>query len=440
MLTKHCSVSRLLPKLSQNNQRKSAFFRFQNTDQFGLLQSVFMSSNYADFLCGRSWEYSSFGSRFFESPEKFEGVEFSLISYNILAQQLLESNKAELYSNVSGKSLSWFNRRYRLLLELRFYNPHVVCLQEVQSDHYEADLKDVFESMGYSCVYQKRTGDKSDGCLIMYHKNSFKLIKQKKVEFFRNGVDNLNRDNVGVIVILSPTGQPDLKVCIATTHLLFNPKRGEIKLSQMALLFAEANKLMQDVQEQGHQKKGAFYRNIPFILCGDFNITPFSPFYNFLKDGYIDYTNFTGSQIAGVEKYKHGRFLEEPLLPDNVGIGSNCKFVNVSSGDTFNRSRYSFMGSRLSHNHKFASVYSHRSLRFPDSAEVTSFHDKCCQTLDYILYSRGQKGAQLQALCRLGLLTGGEIYSKGGLPNLLQPSDHLPLMASFLLSKTENKD
>ncbi len=62
----------------------------------------------------------------------------------------------------------------------------VVCMQEVQSDHLK-HLVDVFGSMGYEVVYQARTGGKTDGCLIMFKKDYFKLVAKKTFCFYRNG-------------------------------------------------------------------------------------------------------------------------------------------------------------------------------------------------------------------------------------------------------------
>lgn len=38
-------------------------------------------------------------------------------------------------------------------------------------------------------------------------------------------------------------GNEDALFCVASTHLLFNPKAGEVKLAQLAYLFAELHKL-----------------------------------------------------------------------------------------------------------------------------------------------------------------------------------------------------
>ena len=60
-------------------------------------------------------------------------------------------------------------------------------MQEVKQQHLSDELSEVFASMGYGMVYQSRTGDKQDGCLIMYKKQCFKLVTERKVKFYRKG-------------------------------------------------------------------------------------------------------------------------------------------------------------------------------------------------------------------------------------------------------------
>ncbi|XP_075260905.1 protein angel homolog 2-like [Convolutriloba macropyga] len=430
---------------------------FSNTRNKGLSAKREMA-NHADFLCGREWEFTPLGSAFFRSPKSFDGCEFSLMSYNILAQNLLEDNR-ELYRNVDYRSLEWDHRRYRLLLELRFYNPHVVCMQEMNQEHLNGDLLEIFSSMGYSIVYQPRTGDKKDGCLIMFKRKHFKLLIERKVKFFRKGVTNLDRDNVGVVVLLSPVSRPDLKVCIATTHLLFNPRRGEIKLSQLALLIAEINSIVSKNGSSGDVAGDG--TGCPCIVCGDFNSIPFSPLYNFITQGALDYTKFSGPQISAQEtnnsshSYHSQRYLSlptlgAPLLPGVVGLQDNCQYAGENEDDD-GCCVVRPMGPVLSHRLQLSSVYSHLSIKYPNTPELTSFHERSEETLDYIFYTKasprhqpmdfgngGRNESRLIPLCRLGLLTKNELKSRGGLPNRLQPSDHLPLMCSFLLSNSPN--
>ena len=74
--------------------------------------------------------------------------------------------------------------------------------------------------------------------LIIYSflgKSQFNLVESAFVEYFRPNCRMLDRDNVGLIVLLQhqPTNlmsgmdqatNPALKLCVATTHLLYNPK------------------------------------------------------------------------------------------------------------------------------------------------------------------------------------------------------------------------
>lgn len=73
------------------------------------------------------------------------------------------------------------------------------------------------------------------------------------VEFYRPNVPLLDRDNVGLVLLLQPKvpGAVSPVICVANTHLLYNPRRGDIKLTQLAVLLAE-------ISSVAHQKDGGF--------------------------------------------------------------------------------------------------------------------------------------------------------------------------------------
>lgn len=97
-------------------------------------------------------------------------------------------------------------------------------------------------STGYSGIYKKRTGIRTDGCSIYYKEEKIKLIDYVAVEFFRAEIPMLNRDNVGLIAKFAPKNHPLKEFVTATTHLLYNPRRNDVRLAQMQLFFAEIDK------------------------------------------------------------------------------------------------------------------------------------------------------------------------------------------------------
>ena len=64
--------------------------------------------------------------------------------------------------------LEWENRFTRLVQEIKQYNCDILCLQEVQNDHFDTHFKPSLKTLGYDGVYKKRTGDKHDGCAIFF--------------------------------------------------------------------------------------------------------------------------------------------------------------------------------------------------------------------------------------------------------------------------------
>ncbi|XP_007109815.1 protein angel homolog 2 isoform X2 [Physeter macrocephalus] len=383
-----------------------------------------------------------------DSENKFD---FSVMSYNILSQDLLEDN-SHLYKHCQRPVLHWSFRFPNILKEIKHFDADVLCLQEVQEDHYGTEIRPSLESLGYHCEYKMRTGRKPDGCAICFKHSKFSLISVNPVEFYRRDVPLLDRDNVGLVLLLQPkipsTASP--AICVANTHLLYNPRRGDIKLTQLAMLLAE-------ISSVAHQKDGSF---CPIVMCGDFNSVPGSPLYSFIKEGKLNYEGLAIGKVSGQEQSSRGqRILSIPIWPPNLGISQNCVYevqqvpkVEKTDSDLTQTQldktevlvTAEKLSSKLQHHFSLSSVYSHY---FPDTGipEVTTCHSRSAITVDYIFYSAekegvaGQPGAEvalvggLKLLARLSLLTEQDLWTVNGLPNENNSSDHLPLLAKFRL-------
>ncbi|NXF10866.1 ANGE2 protein, partial [Smithornis capensis] len=410
----------------------------------------------------RHWEYFCQQSRTIKISENKESdqsnteseatFDFTVMSYNILSQNLLEGN-SHLYKHCRQRLLFWAYRFPNILQEIKQLDADVLCLQEVQEDHYRAEIKSSLESLGYHCEYKMRTGRKPDGCAICFKTSKFNLISSNPVEFFRHDIPLLDRDNVGLVLLLQPRFQckTSAAVCIANTHLLYNPRRGDIKLTQLAMLLAE-------IASVAHQKDGSF---CPIIICGDFNSVPGSPLYRFIKEGKLNYEGLAIGKVSGQEQFPRGqRILSIPIWPKQLGISQNCVYElkqqqkEENAGEKLEAAKLDDtqdivvaskkLSSKLRHHFKLSSVYSHYS---PETGipEVTTCHSRTAITVDYIFYSAAkddtavQPGAEdsshggLKLLGRLALLTEKDLWTVNGLPNENNSSDHLPLLAEFRL-------
>lgn len=112
----------------------------------------------------------------------------------------------------------------------------------MQVDHLQEFLVPFIEQ-GFDYLYKKRTNDTRDGLLLLYRPSLFKLEDYVYVEYHQTFDDILNRDNVGVVVKFALVESPDTRVVISTTHLLYNPKRNDVRLAQTQILFAELDRI-----------------------------------------------------------------------------------------------------------------------------------------------------------------------------------------------------
>ncbi|XP_048804960.1 protein angel homolog 1 isoform X1 [Lagopus muta] len=443
----------------------------------------------------RDWEDLSVQPCELELGSKKNPIfEFRVMSYNILAQDLVEQGHA-LYLHCHPDILNWDYRLPNILQEIQHWDPDVLCLQEVQENHYREQLEPAFVKMGFACFYKRRTGRKTDGCAVCYKQSRFQLITVSPIEYFRPGLDVLNRDNVGLVLLLQPLLPEglDLKavspLCVANTHVLFNPRRGDIKLAQMALLLAEIDKIAKTAE-------GQYY---PVILCGDLNSVPDSPLYKFIRNGQLSYQGMPAWKVSGQEDLSqqlHSRKLLSPLWPSSLGVTDNCQYVTVCQPKKQGRRKYSrdfllqfhfcdvacerppelvFLegvtdakpdpppywpkntapvndpdlqmfiprsAGVIRHGLNLTSVYSH-FLPQRGRPEVTTMPMGLGATVDYIFYSaepvmNGNRGGRrlyrdgvLKLLGRLSLLSEDILLLANGLPNPFCSSDHLCLLASF---------
>uniref|UniRef100_A0A8D0DYN7 Angel homolog 2 n=1 Tax=Salvator merianae TaxID=96440 RepID=A0A8D0DYN7_SALMN len=386
------------------------------------------------------------------SEEKFD---FTVMSYNILSQDLLEDN-SHLYKHCQQHVLTWNYRFPNILADIKRLDADILCLQEVQEDQYRIEIKPRLEDLGYHCEYKMRTGRKPDGCAICFKTSKFNLLSSNPVEFFRHNIPLLDRDNVGLVSLLQPRFccKPNAAICVANTHLLYNPRRGDIKLTQLAILLAEITNVA--IKEDG--------RFCPLVICGDFNSVPHSPLYNFLREGKLNYEGLAIGKVSGQEQSPRGnRILTIPIWPQSLGISQDCMYEEQQKQLEKERESKGTketclenseeiivvskrLPSDLHHSFQLSSVYSHYLLDSGDP-EVTTCHSRSAVTVDYIFYSASkdnnakEPGAEhvfhggLTLLSRLSLVTEQDLWAVNGLPNETSSSDHLPLLAKFRLEE-----
>ncbi|XP_043552859.1 protein angel homolog 1-like isoform X1 [Chiloscyllium plagiosum] len=446
-------------------------------------------------LLARVWEDLSRSQ--VDGNDDNKSFEFTIMSYNILSQDLLETN-SDLYSHCQPEFLKWEFRFQNILQEFETWQPDILCLQEVQENHYHQQFRPALQLQGYECVYKRRTGIKTDGCAVCYKKERFSLVSEHPVEYFRPIVETLNRDNVALLVLLRPL-TPDCveenskfpDICVANTHLIFNPRRGDIKLTQLAVLFAEIEQLIHTAGSDGNR--------CPILLCGDLNSVPESPLYKLIQNGELYYYGMPTWKVSSQEDCSYqmcSRKLYGPLWPSRLRITDSCQYVDMCEKKRTGKRRYGreFLlqlqystpalerpenlvfiegvtdakpeppgdGSEryvsvsepedelfcnrspttLRHNLNLTSVYSHY---LPDTGrpEVTTCSSGFGLTVDYIFYSaqpvtdksgkgrRRYKDGPLKLLGRLSLLSEHDIWLANGLPNGICSSDHLSLLAKF---------
>ncbi|XP_057804978.1 carbon catabolite repressor protein 4 homolog 5 isoform X1 [Salvia miltiorrhiza] len=268
--------------LKSNFTRASSSCTSQHTNSYGWKQNKGRRKSRRT-LCQRKWTYSA-------RDASKHNDRVVIVSYNILGVENATKHP-ELYSRVSPEYMDWEYRKKVLCKEIRGYQPSILCFQEV--DHFD-DLNKLLQKDGFRGLHKARSGDSRDGCAIFWKSDLFTLLDEENIEFQRFGL----RHNVAQFCVLkmnqnlhkaddTSSASTSRSIVVGNIHVLYNPKRGDVKLGQMRMFLEKAYELS--------QKWGC----IPVVVTGDFNSLPQSALYQYVASSKLHIQHHDPRQISG---------------------------------------------------------------------------------------------------------------------------------------------
>ncbi|ESQ27783.1 hypothetical protein EUTSA_v10018567mg [Eutrema salsugineum] len=343
-----------------------------------------------------------------------------LVSYNLLGVDNA-SNHMDLYFNVPPRHLEWSRRKHLICKEIGGYNASILCLQEV--DRFD-ELDGLLKNRGFQGVHKIRTGEASDGCSIFWKEKLFKLLHHEEIEFDRFGL----RNNVAQLCVLEMNCEdPKSKLCtqsskqtstssrrlvVGNIHVLFNPKRGDIKLGQVRLFLERAYKLSQE------------WGNIPVAIAGDLNSTPKSPIYDFVTSADLDTQLHDRRHISGQSELD----TKERLFRNHYAFSAAyASRINEWSQEELQLATGGQATTHVQHQLKLNSAYTgvpgtHRTRDQRGEPLATTYHSRFLGTVDYIWHTK-----ELVPVRVLETLPTDVLERTGGLPTEKWGSDHLAI-------------
>ncbi|CAM0146696.1 unnamed protein product [Urochloa decumbens] len=344
---------------------------------------------------------------------------FTVLSYNILADTYATS---DTYSYCPTWALSWAYRRQNLLREIIGYHADIICLQEVQNNHFEEFFAPELDKHGYQALYKRRTTEvyagspqAIDGCATFFRRDRFSHVKKYEVEFNKAAqsltdaiipaaqkklaLNRLVKDNIALIAVLEAkfgnhgTENPSKRqlLCVANTHINIHHDLKDVKLWQIHTLLKGLEKI-------------AVSADIPMLVCGDFNSIPGSTSHGLLAMGKVDQMH--------------------PDLPvDPLGILRPLSKLThqlplVSAYSSF--ARMASVGYDLDHQRRRMDPATNEPLFTNCTRDFTG-------TIDYIFYTADS----LTVESLLELLDEDSLRKDTALPSPEWSSDHIALLAEF---------
>lgn len=161
-------------------------------------------------------------------------------SWNVLAQSLLREHRY-LYHACDPRALHEHSRVARLVERLQRMQAQVLALQEVEQQLFTEALEPHLARIGYRGVFKKRTADQTDGVAIFFQTATLKLVHAEALEHRvlaegisdRSEAEKMRKHNASLILVLHDRAEPQHRLIVSCCHILWNPKRGLVKLKQI---------------------------------------------------------------------------------------------------------------------------------------------------------------------------------------------------------------
>mmetsp|Transcript_3899 Transcript_3899/g.4361 ORF Transcript_3899/g.4361 Transcript_3899/m.4361 type:complete len:415 (+) Transcript_3899:2184-3428(+) len=355
-----------------------------------------------------------------------EPGDFKLMNLNLLAKSLVTRQHYYYCLNY----IQWEYRRNLLLRHIREIDCDILCLQELDEDVFQGNFGKSLKRLNYNGYYKKRTGDKDDGCAIYYKESAFSLVCDPiMIEFKQPDNPMMDRDNVALALVLKPKKESlaNQTLLVSTTHILFNPNRGDVKLSQIRYLLLQLKHLA-----SLHQAK--------IVLTGDFNSTPDSAFYSLLFHESMNSSHLDRRQVSGQNAYI--RCKPDSFHYDSMGHAGSGAFLGKFTGKALNCDAISDTASQRGYKISRLLPESLVSFRNPlqlssaysepcaetstGEPAITSYHSGFIGTVDYVAYERDKLLA-----CKILELPKPNVFWQSKLPCKHWGSDHLSLCVEF---------
>lgn len=339
------------------------------------------------------------------------GVEFTLVSFNILAGEL---GRPKTHGYCDADHLSWERRREKMLEGFRRALPDLLLMQEVQgttqphkTDHF-SDLKEALSQDGYEVgSYARLTA--SNGVELGTEQGS-KSKKKPHIGnaiFFRSSVwQRLSEGRIAFAQLLKERcsgNEPQCKhyaegkqvaawarllhvatqrtVVVVSVHIGANWRNPDTQVAQVEVMLKDLDRIVQEGDS--------------VVIGGDFNSMPSSGVYSLLHSGHLpaDHEDCCPKDD------------KVPKLCDRNGFISPLSLSSAYAVSCKNEPEFTTVCGAS-----------------PGTPEASSFSG----TLDYIWYSPQTLVLVPESALRMPTFEEAS-RENGGLPNSIIPSDHVPI-------------
>lgn len=249
-----------------------------------------------------------------------------------------------------------------------------------------------------------------------------------------NCLQVLDRFNVAIIAKFALKRFKNLEILVATTHLLYNPRRDDIRTAQLQVLLAELDRMSFNTKTQ---------EPLPIILTGDFNCLPFSTPFRLISDGYIVNSDNLPLSLGILDDCQHVSVTihqnrdNTALFNSTVPVKSDSDCTNVITTENLQEHGAPYNTGAIWHYLNFSPTLI--------SNKMASTHQDKWIMVDYIFYTkytRKQLGplSARSTFSPLKLIANYELPTKndcqniiGPIPNKIYGSDHFAMASEFVL-------